>query len=185
MEIIILIAIAGILFFVFFKKKKKTYYREEPKFQSIDLVQKPLSNLEIVSKNTFTKKFLLNKSEGELYWKLVNHLRGHHKGTILFAQVAMGEFLGCTNDDAFFKINSKRVDFLITNRDYKALAVVEYQGSGHNLKSSVPEHDAIKREVCRKAGVAFIEFKPNYDQLDFELLSKELNAQGTNDAKQN
>ena len=121
-----------------------------------------------VSNAQYFKRPLMNRSEYKLFRKLEKHLEKFYKGQIvrLFPQVAMGEFLGSENDDAFRLVNAKRVDFVIVDSSGEAVIVIEYQAV---------ERDAIKREACRKAGIEFLEFKKNHDDLDFERVSRVLN----------
>ena len=129
-----------------------------------------------VSNAQYFKRPLMNRSEYKLFRKLEKHLEKFYKGQIvrLFSQVAMGEFLGSENDEAFRLVNAKRVDFVIVDSSGEAVIVIEYQGAGHYQENAV-ERDAIKREACRKAGIEFLEFKKNYDDLDFERVSRVLN----------
>ena len=66
----------------------------------------------------------------------------------------MGEFLESIDKEAYFAINSKRVDFLIVDKKGYAVIVIEYQGQGH-YQDNAAKRDAVKREACRKAGVIF------------------------------
>ncbi len=136
-----------------------------------------ITALNIVSNAKYFKCPLMNRSEYKLFRKLEKHLEKSHKGQIfrLFSQVAMGEFIKSESDDAFRLINGKRVDFVIVGSSGEAVVVIEYQGAGHYQDNAI-ERDAIKREACRKAGIEFLEFKKSYDDLEFERLSRILNA---------
>ena len=48
------------------------------------------------------------------------------------------------------------------NRFGKLVLAVEYQGSGHYRRTSFMR-DAVKREVLRKAGVAFLAVEADYN----------------------
>ncbi|HDR1313111.1 TPA: DUF2726 domain-containing protein, partial [Pasteurella multocida] len=93
----------------------------------------------------------------------------------LFSQVAMGEFIQVNDSNAFHLINQKRVDFLIIDKDCQPIVAIEYQGNGHYQNNAV-ERDAIKKESCRKANIDYIEFTPDYDELDFQRVLKIVNA---------
>lgn len=94
-------------------------------------------------------------------------------GFRVMAQISMGEILRPSDkrataeqrDLAFRSINSKRLDFAIFNRFGKLVLAVEYQGSGHYRRTSFMR-DAVKREVLRKASVAFLEIEAGYDASD-------------------
>lgn len=119
----------------------------------------------------------MNRSEYKLFRKLENYLEKLPQGkrVRLFSQVAMGEFIKSESDEAFRLINAKRVDFVIVDGSGEAIIVIEYQGMGHYQENAV-ERDAIKREACRKSGIEFLEFKKNYDELDFERVARILSA---------
>lgn len=138
--------------------------------------------LSIVSKANYSKRPLMNRSEYALFCKLEDRLEKQHKKERfrLFSQVAMGEFIKSESDDAFRLINGKRVDFVIVDSTGAAVIVIEYQGAGHYQENAI-ERDAIKREACRKAGIEFLEFKKNYDDLEFERVSRILNANSSQD----
>jgi hypothetical protein len=89
------------------------------------------------------------------------------KGHRVMAQTSMGEIIRPkprsgtwrNRDDAFASINSKRLDFAIVDSRGYLVRAVEYQGGGHHQGKAFMR-DAVKREVVRKAGVAWIEVKP-------------------------
>ncbi|HDR1021989.1 TPA: DUF2726 domain-containing protein [Pasteurella multocida] len=139
------------------------------------------NKLEILSKAEFKKSNLMNKSEYALFTQLANLLDINHKEQHfrLFSQVSMGEFVQSNDHNAFKLINNKRVDFLIIDQHCKPIIVIEYQGSGH-YKNNAIERDAIKKECCRKAKIEYIEFSTNYDELDFQRISKILNDNSHN-----
>ncbi|TCP97790.1 uncharacterized protein DUF2726 [Cricetibacter osteomyelitidis] len=128
----------------------------------------------IANAKMFTKP-LMNKSEYKLFQQINALLAQRFKsaGFRLFAQVSMGEFLGCENRTHFNLINSKRVDFLIIDRCGSPVIVIEYQGGGHFQQNAI-ERDAIKKEACRQANVYYLEIPQNYDQLSFETISHHL-----------
>lgn len=85
----------------------------------------------------------------------------------------MGEFLESIDKEAHFAINSKRVDFLIVDKNGCAVIVIEYQGQGH-YQDNAAKRDAVKREDCLKAGVIFLEFQPNYGKAELEFVGENL-----------
>ncbi|MDO5054916.1 MAG: DUF2726 domain-containing protein [Pasteurella oralis] len=151
------------------KKRKKNKY--------ICSNSNTFNKLEILSKAKFRKCSLMNKSEYTLYSRLSHLLDVQHakQGFKLFSQVSMGEFIQSNDQNAFNLINNKRVDFLIIDKDCNPIVVIEYQGSGH-YQSNAIERDTIKKESCRQANIEYIEFTQNYDELDFQRISKILNV---------
>lgn len=78
------------------------------------------------------------------------------RGLRVFSQTALGAVLKTPDEQAFWAINSKRVDVLVVGANGMPLLVVEYQGSGHH-QNDAAARDAVKREALRKAGVAYLE----------------------------
>jgi hypothetical protein len=106
---------------------------------------------------------VLNASEQSVYRTLLD-LVAQSRSHRLLVQVSMGEFLRLDRRGSarsgwqivFNAFNAKRVDFLIVDADWVPCMAIEYQGSGH-YKGNARARDAIKRAVCEKADVAFME----------------------------
>ena len=109
---------------------------------------------------SFKKRRLLSPSEYEVF-KVVEHdvLRAR-RGFRVFAQTSLGEILQSPVEDAFYSINSKRVDILIVDQYGWPVLAVEYQGAGH-YQGTAAARDAIKKEALRKAGVGYVEITEN------------------------
>jgi hypothetical protein len=81
----------------------------------------------------------------------------------VFPQVALGQIIRTAApfnwqaDHAHRAINSKRCDLLITDRHGNPVAVLEYQGSGHDLGGTATRRDEIKRMALERAGVRYVE----------------------------
>lgn len=108
--------------------------------------------LEVVRRGKFKKMRVLNRKEEQVYWNLMDYC--NQKNYKLFAQVSLGEILSSSGEEYRY-INSKRVDFCITDKSFYPIAVVEYQGSGHHNETS-EERDSVKREAVEKAGISYI-----------------------------
>lgn len=127
---------------------------------------KPELQAEVVSLADFETAPLLNHSEKRLLPLLEDAVAREAPGFRVMAQTSMGEVLRPRpiprrkdlQDAAYAAINSKRFDFTIIDRRGHLVAAIEYQGSGHYGQTAFMR-DAVKREVCRKAGVAFIEVR--------------------------
>ncbi|MBP0491429.1 DUF2726 domain-containing protein [Pararoseomonas indoligenes] len=79
----------------------------------------------------------------------------------IWPQVSLGEVVRTegrseADREAFRWINSKRADFLVVDGEGWPLAVIEYQGSGHDLGNAA-ERDAVKRTVLSRVGIHYIE----------------------------
>jgi hypothetical protein len=130
----------------------------------------PAAQLNTVMNAEFRPKRLMSKSEARTFLQIERLLRVQEAGWRVMAQVSLGEVLTSADAKAFAAINSKRVDMLIIARDGHPLAAVKFQGSGHYLGTAAAR-DAVKREALRRAGVDFIEVKPDHsdEDLAFEI----------------
>lgn len=137
------------------KKKEKTHRSE--------------SQLDIVARSNFHKNKLMNKEEYGLFIRLEPLLKTNRPGYRLFTQVSMGEIINSENKNAYYCINSKRVDFVIISPYGDPVVVIEYQGSGHYQGNAV-QRDAVKKEACRKAGVVYVELTNKYSDRDLDNL---------------
>ena len=106
--------------------------------------------------SSFTKRRLLNRSEYEVFKIVEKEVSAARLGFRIFAQTSLGEILESPAEDAFYAINSKRVDILIVNHGGWPVLAIEYQGAGH-YQGTAAARDAIKKEALRKAGVGYIE----------------------------
>ncbi len=112
--------------------------------------------LRIVMEADFKSRSLLNKPELRLLAHLDRVLAEETSGWRAMAQVSLGEILASDNKDAFFAINSKRVDLLIVDGDCRPLQAVEFQGTGHH-QGTAAARDAVKKEALRRAGIGYVE----------------------------
>jgi hypothetical protein len=75
----------------------------------------------------------------------------------VFPQVSLGQIIGTEGardweaDQAHRAINSKRCDLLIADRNGNPIAVLEYQGAGHDIGGTAKRRDEIKRIALERA----------------------------------
>jgi hypothetical protein len=103
-------------------------------------------------------KTVLNGEEDKTFWQVWAWTKA--KGLRLNPQVSMGEFLE-TPDSArwsgvFGAFNPRRVDMLISDKNWNPLIVIEHQGSGHR-QGNWRLRDAIKGEVLEIATMPRVE----------------------------
>lgn len=164
MEYAIFIVVAlFVIFFVNKKPAKKKY------LNYID----PTNQLSIVAQGDFYKRKLMNKEESYLYRKLENTIKRNKLEHMVFAQVSFGEIIGSKDKAAYGCINSKRADFVIVTRYGDPLAVFEYQSGAHYQGNAI-QRDAVKKEACRKAGIAYFEITPGYSDSDIDICLKRI-----------
>jgi len=104
---------------------------------------------------------VLNRGETAVYESALAVAAAIDSSLQIWPQVSLGEVVrteGRSEADrrAFRWINSKRADFLVVDGEGWPLAVIEYQGSGHDLGNAA-ERDAVKRTVLPRAGIHYIE----------------------------
>ena len=129
--------------------------------------------LKMAAKGGYKAQALLNNDEKNVYRIIQNVIS--NTSLHCFSQVSCGEFLTHKSSKKFHStINSKRVDFCICNKHFKPVAVIEYQGSGHDLSSDSSLRDSVKRLACENAGIKFIEVFPNDDWN--KIITKELRS---------
>ncbi|MBL6932204.1 MAG: DUF2726 domain-containing protein [Rhodospirillales bacterium] len=117
-----------------------------------------------VSQGKFYKKKLMNKSEFRVFQVLEQWIKSNaNLGFRLFSQVAIGEYLGASENQAFHSINSKRVDFLIINPFGEAMVAIEYQGEAH-YQNNAQDRDEVKAIAHDKAGIKLVEIFPDEDE---------------------
>ncbi len=133
----------------------------------VNLVRFPDSSdqLRVVMASTFQRRKLMSRNEARVFQQVEKAAREAGHGWRVMAQVSLGEILSSPDERAYSAINSKRVDILLISRTGEPLAAIEYQGTGHYLGSAAAR-DAVKREALRRAGVGFIEVKPEHGAED-------------------
>ncbi|WP_246034538.1 DUF2726 domain-containing protein [Qipengyuania marisflavi] len=104
----------------------------------------------------FSSRALLNKSEAILFSALDKAVIARNPDWQVMAQVSLGEFLASPDKDAYFAVNSKRVDFALMDEHCRVVHAIEYQGTGHH-QGSAAARDAVKKEALRKAGIGYHE----------------------------
>lgn len=120
----------------------------------------------------YYSRSLLNESEKRVFWQLVKLLKEVNSGGNVFPQVNMGAYMGAKDHEGFKVINCKRGDFLITDKSFKAVAIIEYHGRGH-YESNFEERDQVKRISSGKAGITYfvIRYSDHLDSKCEELKS--------------
>ena len=126
----------------------------EPEVERADFAA---NQLKAVSRARFTSRPLLNRSEAKVFKALDAAVVARNPKWQVMAQVSLGEFLASPDKDAFFAVNSKRVDFALMDENARVVHALEYQGSGHHAGPSAAARDAVKKEALRKAGIGYHE----------------------------
>ena len=112
--------------------------------------------LKAVMRANFKPRPLLNRPEGQVFKSLDKMVIARNPKWQVMAQVSLGEFLASEDKDAYFAVNSKRVDFALMDDECCVQHALEYQGSGHH-QGTAAARDAVKKEALRKAGIGYHE----------------------------
>jgi Protein of unknown function (DUF2726) len=129
--------------------------------------------LRCVMAASFNARSLLNKSEQRLFASVEDVLSEHDVSWRLMAQVSLGEILASPDKDAYFAINSKRVDLLLIDANSLPVHVIEYQGKGHH-QGTAAARDAVKKEALRRAGIGYYEITAGDRPSDLRALIAKL-----------
>jgi len=133
---------------------------------------------------TFTKRRIMGRGEFELFRSAMGVTRQPFPTGaypyFVFPQVSLGQIIGTGQgleaDEAHRAINSKRCDLTICNRSGTPLAVIEFQGSGHNIGGTATRRDEIKKIALERAGVRFIEIQDGTQPTEIQRIIRELLA---------
>lgn len=129
--------------------------------------------LRIVTDAVFTRKPLMSRAEARVFFAVERAIRAAQLNWRVMAQVSLGEILASSDARAYRAINSKRVDILIITGAGDPVAAVEYQGQGH-YQANAAVRDAVKREALRRAGVGFVEIRPDFEDNEIVLAVQKL-----------
>lgn len=150
--------------------KEKADKAERYLQELIDLEQK------IQNMQNITPKPILNDEEQEIFSVLLR-LKGKGDKQLqhytICPQVAFSAFLRNDEKVDWYIYNKFYVDFLLVDKETrKPFCVIEYYGlggkHGKDDGEGVQKRDMIKKEVCKKAGIGFIELKAKQEVENFK-----------------
>lgn len=118
--------------------------------------QDAVEQLRIVLNSEFRARPLLNQSEARVFEELCQIVSRCKPGWRVMAQVSLGEILRSKDTEAFWCINSKRVDMLLIDETCRPRHAIEYHGGGH-YQGNAAARDAVKKEALRRAGIGYHE----------------------------
>ena len=161
-----LIAAAVVAVFLLFRTLRRDGHAPPDPDELRRSMHIPERQLPVVAEAEFETTPILNAAERRILPVIEQVVARHGRGHRVMAQTSLGELLRArpvpgkeaVTKAAFAAINCKRFDFAIIDAHGRLVIAIEYQGGGHYSRTAFMR-DAVKREVCRKAGVAFIEVK--------------------------
>lgn len=138
----------------FRKEKTSIPLKGTPERAALDAAEQ----LRCVMEADFSARALLNRPEAAVFKALDSAVIARNPGWQVMAQVSLGEFLASDDKDAYFAVNSKRVDFALMDDKCQVRHALEYQGTGHHQTgNAAAARDAVKKEALRKAGIGYHE----------------------------
>ena len=168
-----------------------TFQQKSKEQRQLDLLD---LQLEAVTRQhvTFSKARVMGRGEYSLFRAALNVTRqslpsGSYPYYV-FPQVSLGQIirthapLNWQSEQAHRAINSKRCDLLIADRGGNPIAVLEYQGAGHNIGGTAAQRDAIKRIAVERAGIRYVEIREATTEAEMHQTIRDLLAQQICDA---
>ena len=135
---------------------------------------------------SFYRRRVMNRGEYDLFRAAMGvtgqQLPGGAFPFYVFPQVSLGQIIGTQDpgkpesEAAYRAINSKRCDLLLADRSGNPVAVLEFQGSGHDIGGTAKRRDEIKRIALERAGVRFIEIADGTTPFEIQRTVRELLA---------
>ena len=150
--------------------KQKTRLHQAPALKDKTQTEVAADQLRRVMEADFKSRPLLNQSERRLLAVLDKTLSEEKPNWRAMGQVSLGEILVSDDKDAYWAINSKRVDLLIVDDSCRPVHAVEFQGTGHHLGAETAARDAVKKEALRRAGIGYLEVMSNQTPAQVRLL---------------
>ena len=104
-------------------------------------------------KGTFGPRSLATANEQKMFWRLREAFASPEY--VVLTQVSFGALLTAKGGASRYSFAQKRADFVITNKGFKVLAVIELDDSSHKGRES---HDAERDEMLVEAGYKVLRY---------------------------
>src|SRR5262249_3220246 len=105
-------------------------------------------------KGSFAKKKLATPREQSMYWRLVDALP--QPEYIVLAQVSFGALLSARQGASRYSFSQKIADFVVTDKSFTVLAVIELDDSSHRGKE---DRDAQRDAMLTEAGYRVLRYE--------------------------
>lgn len=153
MEFLLFVIAVGIGVFLFLAKNKQTTA------SSAKTTEK-----ETKAGGQLWPKYVLTKREQSMFFRLTESL----PDCVVLTQVSFNALLWTNNNADRNSFNRKMADFVICNKAFEVLAVVELDDSTHNGQE---ERDNKRDELLKKAGYNILRYKqvPNIDEVKRDI----------------
>lgn len=107
-----------------------------------------------VARAQFRARPLLNRSEAKLFRQVSIWLDENAAGLNVAPQVTYGAFMSTEARDDWFRMASKRADFVIFDDNGNVRLIIEYDGPGHYGASRRSVDDAHGRDIQKNVAAA-------------------------------
>ena len=114
----------------------------------------------------FTPRDPVTKHEQGMYWRLVEAFPPPE--FVVLSQVSFGALLAAKDGASRYSFSQKIADFVLLNKSFKVLAVIELDDSSHKGRE---QHDASRDAMLTEAGYRVLRYKhtPNKAQLTTDI----------------
>ena len=124
----------------------------------------------------FVPRPVLNRQEARLFRQIETRLP---RGYRVLAQVSYGEMLRCDDRARFLTINARRADFVLVDAGFNVVAVIEYDGPGHNgytkrARDRAALGDSRKTHALQEAGLTLLRVPAEYSPAALDKLLQAL-----------
>ena len=169
--LIVAIIFIAIFLFVFVSMNKKSSNRDSYKRDYRDSYKNDYRDEREPdnrksNRTPIKSSYLMSAHEKTMFGELKQSVPECH----IFVQVAFGAILWTSSYATRNKFSQKIADFVVTDQNFKILAVIELDDKSHNGKES---KDAERDEMLREAGYKVLRYPvmPPKDQLRSDILS--------------
>ncbi len=165
--IIAVIIIISIFIFIMISSEKEEDYSEiqEKVIEPIKVISAPQSQ-KTQQKTAIKSSYLMSNREKQMFFELKQALPEYH----VFVQVALGAILWTSSYATRNKFSQKIADFVVTDKDFNILAVIELDDKSHIGKE---DKDRERDEMVREAGYKALRYPhiPTQNRLRTDILS--------------
>lgn len=104
-------------------------------------------------KGTFGSRSLVTNNEQSMFWRLISAFPAPE--FIVLVQVSFGALLTAKGGASRYSFSQKRADFVLTNKGFKVLAIIELDDSSHKGRE---KDDANRDDMLIEAGYKVLRY---------------------------
>lgn len=119
-----------------------------------------------IRKGTFKAKPIATANEQAMFWRLVTAFPAPEY--LVLTQVSFGALLRATGGASRYSFSQKIADFVVTNKGFKVLAVIELDDNSHKGRE---RQDANRDAMLKQAGYHVLRYSktPDNERLQSDL----------------